>query len=93
MMMMMRVFIQFIFRLISDVSPHGHYIFNISVPERPAYWVINAFSMSKHKGFGMIPRTIQVVYHSDDLVIGSSRMMILSSFGRHVSIPVLARFT
>nr|BAR45628.1 macroglobulin complement-related 2 [Niponia nodulosa] len=42
-----------------NVGPLGHHIFNISVPERPAYWVINSFSMSKTRGFGILTHPLQ----------------------------------
>lgn len=37
------------------------YIFNIDVPERPAHWMISAFSVSPSKGFGMLQRAIEYV--------------------------------
>ncbi|XP_055916292.1 CD109 antigen [Eupeodes corollae] len=44
-----------------NIGPHGRYIFNIEVPDRPAYWMISAFSVSPSKGFGMIPKATEYV--------------------------------
>ncbi|XP_037927862.1 CD109 antigen [Teleopsis dalmanni] len=44
-----------------NIGPHGRYIFNIEVPDRPAYWMVSAFSVSPSKGFGMINKPIEYV--------------------------------
>lgn len=43
-----------------NIGPHGRYIFEIDVPERPAHWMVSAFSMSPRIGFGMLPKPIEV---------------------------------
>lgn len=44
-----------------NIGPHGRYIFNIDVPDGPAYWMVSAFSVSPSKGFGMINKAIEYV--------------------------------
>lgn len=44
-----------------NIGPHGRYIFEIDVPERPAHWMVSAFSMSPRIGFGMLPKPIEYV--------------------------------
>ncbi|XP_002065192.4 CD109 antigen [Drosophila willistoni] len=44
-----------------NIGPHGRYIFNIEVPDRPAYWMVSAFSVSPSKGFGMLNRALEYV--------------------------------
>ncbi|XP_030384832.1 CD109 antigen [Scaptodrosophila lebanonensis] len=44
-----------------NIGPHGRYIFNVEVPDRPAYWMVSAFSVSPSKGFGMLNRALEYV--------------------------------
>ncbi|KAM8717393.1 hypothetical protein ACLKA7_004140 [Drosophila subpalustris] len=44
-----------------NIGPHGRYIFNVDVPDRPAYWMVSAFSVSPSKGFGMLNRALEYV--------------------------------
>lgn len=44
-----------------NIGPHGRYIFNVEVPDRPAYWMVSAFSVSPSKGFGMLNKAIEYV--------------------------------
>lgn len=44
-----------------NIGPHGRYIFNIEVPDRPAYWMVSAFSVSPSKGFGMLNKALEYV--------------------------------
>ncbi|XP_020798964.1 CD109 antigen [Drosophila serrata] len=44
-----------------NIGPHGRYIFNVDVPDRPAYWMVSAFSVSPSKGFGMINKALEYV--------------------------------
>ncbi|XP_005178924.2 CD109 antigen [Musca domestica] len=44
-----------------NIGPHGRYIFNIEVPDRPAYWMVSAFSVSPSKGFGISKQPIEYV--------------------------------
>lgn len=43
-----------------NIGPHGRYLFTVPVPERPAHWMVSAFSVSPTMGFGMLPTAIQV---------------------------------
>jgi hypothetical protein len=43
-----------------NIGPHGRYLFNLPVPERPAHWMVSAFSVSPTMGFGMLPKSIEV---------------------------------
>lgn len=43
-----------------NIGPHGRYLFNLAVPERPAHWMVSAFSVSPTMGFGMLPKSIEV---------------------------------
>uniref|UniRef100_A0A1A9WXK7 Thioester-containing protein 6 n=1 Tax=Glossina brevipalpis TaxID=37001 RepID=A0A1A9WXK7_9MUSC len=44
-----------------NIGPHGRYIFNVEVPDIPAYWMVSAFSVSPSKGFGMLNRAIEYI--------------------------------
>ncbi|XP_034097633.1 CD109 antigen [Drosophila albomicans] len=44
-----------------NIGPHGRYIFNVDVPDRPAYWMVSAFSVSPSKGFGMLNKALEYV--------------------------------
>ncbi|XP_023724230.1 CD109 antigen [Cryptotermes secundus] len=44
-----------------NIGPHGRYIFTVPVPERPAHWMVSAFSVSPTMGFGMLPKSIEYV--------------------------------
>ncbi|XP_016968593.1 CD109 antigen [Drosophila biarmipes] len=44
-----------------NIGPHGRFIFNVEVPDRPAYWMVSAFSVSPSKGFGMINKALEYV--------------------------------
>lgn len=44
-----------------NIGPHGRYIFEVDVPDRPAHWMVSAFSMSPRLGFGMLPKPIEYV--------------------------------
>ncbi|XP_067001675.2 CD109 antigen [Anabrus simplex] len=44
-----------------NIGPHGRYIFDLKVPERPAHWMVSAFSMSPTFGFGMLQKAIEYV--------------------------------
>ncbi|XP_049816717.1 CD109 antigen isoform X1 [Schistocerca nitens] len=44
-----------------NIGPHGRYIFNLRVPERPAHWMVSAFGMSPTNGFGMLHRSLEYV--------------------------------
>ncbi|XP_075216528.1 macroglobulin complement-related [Lycorma delicatula] len=44
-----------------NIGPHGRYIFEMDVPERPVHWVVSAFSMSPRIGFGMLPKPLEYV--------------------------------
>jgi len=44
-----------------NIGPHGRYIFNVEVPDRPAYWMVSAFGVSPSKGFGMLNKAIEYV--------------------------------
>ncbi|KAM7353925.1 macroglobulin complement-related [Cochliomyia hominivorax] len=44
-----------------NIGPHGRYMFNVEVPDRPAYWMVSAFSVSPSKGFGMLNKAIEYV--------------------------------
>ncbi|EDW64840.1 CD109 antigen [Drosophila virilis] len=44
-----------------NIGPHGRYIFNVDVPDRPAFWMVSAFSVSPSKGFGMLNRALEYV--------------------------------
>ncbi|XP_002027253.2 CD109 antigen [Drosophila persimilis] len=44
-----------------NIGPHGRYIFNVEVPDRPAYWMVSAFSVSPSKGFGMLNKALEYV--------------------------------
>jgi hypothetical protein len=43
-----------------NIGPQGRYIFTVPVPERPAHWMVSAFSVSPTMGFGMLPKSIEV---------------------------------
>jgi hypothetical protein len=43
-----------------NIGPHGRYLFTIPVPERPAHWMVSAFSVSPTMGFGMLLKSIEV---------------------------------
>jgi hypothetical protein len=43
-----------------NIGPHGRYLFTVPVPERPAHWMVSAFSVSPTMGFGMLPKSIEV---------------------------------
>jgi len=47
-----------------NIGPHGRFIFDLDVPNRPANWMITAFSLSPSKGFGMIKKPIEVSKYS-----------------------------
>ncbi|CAG2055740.1 unnamed protein product [Timema podura] len=42
-----------------NIGPHGRYIFEVPVPERPTHWMVSAISMSPSKGFGMLQKAIE----------------------------------
>ncbi|XP_069675686.1 CD109 antigen isoform X2 [Periplaneta americana] len=44
-----------------NIGPHGRYLFTIPVPERPAHWMVSAFSVSPTMGFGMLSKAIEYV--------------------------------
>nr|CAD7260154.1 unnamed protein product [Timema shepardi] len=44
-----------------NIGPHGRYIFEVPVPERPTHWMVSAISMSPSKGFGMLQKAIEYV--------------------------------
>ncbi|GLH02408.1 CD109 antigen [Gryllus bimaculatus] len=44
-----------------NIGPHGRFIFTEEVPERPAHWMVSAFSMSPTFGFGMISKPLEYV--------------------------------
>ncbi|XP_046661974.1 CD109 antigen isoform X3 [Homalodisca vitripennis] len=44
-----------------NIGPHGRYIFEMPVPERPAHWIVSAFSMSPQLGFGMLKKPLNYV--------------------------------
>ncbi|KAJ9591586.1 hypothetical protein L9F63_001940, partial [Diploptera punctata] len=44
-----------------NIGPHGRYLFTVPVPERPAHWMVSAFSMSPTMGFGMLQKSIEYV--------------------------------
>lgn len=43
-----------------NIGPHGRYIFEVPVPEKPAHWIVSAFSMSPSLGFGMMKKPLEV---------------------------------
>ncbi|XP_014293821.1 CD109 antigen [Halyomorpha halys] len=44
-----------------NIGPHGRYIFEVDVPQRPAHWMVSAFGMSPNLGFGMIQHPIEYI--------------------------------
>ncbi|KAL1110500.1 hypothetical protein AAG570_008028 [Ranatra chinensis] len=44
-----------------NIGPHGRYIFEIDVPERPTHWMVSAFGMSSTFGFGMLTKPIEYI--------------------------------
>lgn len=44
-----------------NIGPHGRFIFSIDVPQRPAHWMVSAFSISPNFGFGMAKRAIEYI--------------------------------
>ncbi|XP_037909514.1 CD109 antigen [Hermetia illucens] len=44
-----------------NIGPHGRFIFNVEVPDRPALWMVSAFSVSPSNGFGMMNQAIEYV--------------------------------
>ncbi|CAG7819004.1 unnamed protein product, partial [Allacma fusca] len=37
-----------------NIGPHGHFIFTLPVPERPALWMVSALGVSPKTGFGLL---------------------------------------
>lgn len=44
-----------------NIGPHGRYIFEIDVPQRPAHWMVSVFGVSPNLGFGMLQRPIEYI--------------------------------
>lgn len=45
-----------------NIGPHGHFIFNLPVPERPALWMVSSFGISTKAGFGLLRSPIIVSF-------------------------------
>ncbi|XP_055836830.1 CD109 antigen-like [Episyrphus balteatus] len=44
-----------------NIGPHGRFIFTVSVPDGPAYWMVTAFSVSPSRGFGIVDKPVQYI--------------------------------
>ncbi|XP_055919076.1 CD109 antigen-like [Eupeodes corollae] len=44
-----------------NIGPHGRFIFNVDVPDGPAYWMVSAFSVSPSGGFGIVAAPIEYI--------------------------------
>lgn len=42
-----------------NIGPHGRFIFEVDVPQRPAHWIVSAIGMSPVLGFGMLTKPIE----------------------------------
>jgi len=43
-----------------NIGPHGHFIFTLPVPERPALWMVSSIGVSPSSGFGLLKSPIRV---------------------------------